>query len=192
MGTPDDPTPPTTPPTPPPTPPPAEPTAPAAPPAPPPPAPPPLPVVPVRWGGVETGAICCLVVAEILSILIPLAGFLWLLGLVLLIASRLWTGTEKVIGALVLATGFPLSIMVFIAGLFVGTVTVSSCTGSVGRVEPGGATTLLHTEHCTTSGSGASTVAHVVVALLVVYVIAQVVAIWRLLRARKRTVTSYV
>ncbi len=120
-------------------------------------------------------------------ILLPLGGFAfgvgWLVGLVLLWSSRLWTIREKLIGTLIVPGGIATTLLVLV---LTGTkrrctqfTTVNPSTGApVGRTIP----------HCTPSGgpTAASTALHI--ALVVFFVLAPVVtAVYLARRARDRS-----
>ena len=51
------------------------------------------------------GAIGCLLAAELLSLLVPIAFVLWVVGLVLLARATVWTEREKLLGFLGLGIG---------------------------------------------------------------------------------------
>ena len=51
------------------------------------------------------GAIACLLAAELLSLLVPIAFVLWVVGLVLLARATVWTEREKLLGFLGLGIG---------------------------------------------------------------------------------------
>ena len=51
------------------------------------------------------GAIGCLLAAELLSLLVPIALVLWVVGLVLLARATVWTEREKLLGFLGLGSG---------------------------------------------------------------------------------------
>ena len=52
---------------------------------------------PPTFGNVEVGALLCLVLAEVIFLIYPVAALLCLAGFVLLLVSRLWTAGEKVL-----------------------------------------------------------------------------------------------
>lgn len=115
-------------------------------------------------------------------ILLPLGGFAfgvgWLVGLILLWSSRLWTTRDKLIGTLIIPGGLATSWFV-VLGAQVGTSSVTSCGGS--------ATTPMH---CTTIG-GPSTVATVLdIALAVFFVLGPIVSAVYLARRAGHSSTS--
>jgi uncharacterized membrane protein len=119
-----------------------------------------------------SGAIACLVLAELLFILFPLAIVLWVLGLVMLARATVWTEREKTLGFLGLGSGFPL-VAVFV-GLTLGVSTTctswSTSDGSSG----------------TTCG-GANWGAIVAWVLTLGYLAFQASTVWRLLRSARRS-----
>jgi hypothetical protein len=127
-------------------------------------------------GGLELGAVIALFVAEVLFILVPLAALVWVVGLVLLLLSKAWSGREKLRGFLSLATGFPLMFVILSLSLVVGSV--ESCTGSASSA---GETTMV----CTSSGPP-PWIGWIVLAALVAYVLFQVRTAYVLLRHRSR------
>ncbi len=116
-------------------------------------------------------------------ILLPLGGFAfgvgWLVGLVLLWSSRLWTTRDKLIGTLIVPGGIATALIVIV---LTGTkrrcrefATVNPSTGAVGRA----------TMHCTPSGGPSAATTALQIALLVFVVLAPVVtAVYLARRAR--------
>jgi HAAS len=123
-------------------------------------------------------------------ILLPLGGFAfgvgWLVGLILLWSSRLWTIRDKLIGTFIVPGG--LATTLFFAMFAVGsTGTGGSCSGLAPEINPStGATIRRGTIHCTTTTGGSSiatTVLHI--ALAVVLVLGPIVsAVYLARRAR--------
>jgi hypothetical protein len=121
-------------------------------------------------------------------ILLPLGGFAlgvgWLVGLVLLWSSRLWTTREKLIGTLIVPGGIATALLVVVL-----TGTKRRCT-SFATVDPStGALVGRAAVHCTPSAgpSLATTALHI--ALLVFVVLGPVVsAVFLARRARDRSV----
>jgi uncharacterized membrane protein len=125
---------------------------------------------------VETSAIVCLVVAELLFILWPLGALAWLAGVILLAVSKTWTGREKALGVAGLATGFPMVFLVLALGT--GTASSGSCTGS-------GPVTATDGDVSCTIGTDTSSYAWVALAFAVAYLAFQGYTIWRLTRPRR-------
>ncbi|MCB0909731.1 MAG: hypothetical protein KDB63_21745 [Nocardioidaceae bacterium] len=136
---------------------------------------------PPTFGNVEVGALLCLVLAEVIFLIYPVAALLCLAGFVLLLVSRLWTAGEKVLGALFLATGFPL-----VFGTVLFTPTPSSqgeeCSQSVRADGTSGPL------HCTQTGGDGGANPWVFWVAAAIYLALQAYTIWRLVRARRRVV----
>ncbi|MFN8188830.1 MAG: hypothetical protein U0R78_00085 [Nocardioidaceae bacterium] len=134
---------------------------------------------PRSFGNVEVGALLCLVLAEIIFVIYPLAALLCLIGFVLLVVSRWWTPGEKVLGTTFLVTGFPL---VFVFGLLsVGSTGDSgSCSQTVDAAGRTGETVCTHVA----GNSGGSPWVFWVGAA--VYLSLQVFTVWKLARAKRR------
>ena len=116
-------------------------------------------------------ALWCLVLAELTFILIPIAAILWVVGLVFVVRATIWSQREKLLGLLVLGTGFPAAFT--FAGLSV--VAVRAC----GQVYENGR---LVEDTC--SGVDPATVVAWVVTLG--YVALQAITVWRLTRSARR------
>jgi hypothetical protein len=106
-------------------------------------------------------------------ILLPLGGFAfgvgWLVGLILLWSSRLWTTGDKLIGTLVIPGGLATALL--FANLAVGSSGTAGCSGFAAQINPStGAVIRRGTMHCTTPAgpSTATTVLHVAVAAVLV------------------------
>lgn len=106
-------------------------------------------------------------------ILLPLGGFAfgvgWLVGLILLWSSRLWTTRDKLIGTLVIPGGLATALL--FAAIAAGTSGTSNCSGFASQVNPAtGAVIRRGSMHCTTTGgpSTATTVLHAAVAAVLV------------------------
>jgi hypothetical protein len=120
-------------------------------------------------------------------ILLPLGGFAfgvgWLVGLVLLWSSRLWTTREKVIGTLIVPGGIATALVVLVL-----TGTKRRCI-TLARIDPStGALIGRATMRCTPRGgpSAATTALHI--ALVVFFVLGPVVsAVYLARRARERS-----
>ena len=126
------------------------------------------------------GAIACLLAAELLCLLVPIALVLWVVGLVLLVRATVWTEREKVMAFLAVGTGFFIGLGVLGLGLVVASSSGGGClevTTSDGH--PVSAT-------CTSTGGGPNVLGMVVLALLVCYLVFQGVTIWRLARSAGR------
>ncbi|GAA4707114.1 HAAS signaling domain-containing protein [Nocardioides conyzicola] len=130
---------------------------------------------------VETSAIICLVVAELLFILWPLGAVAWVAGIVLLAVSKTWTGREKALGLAGLATGFPLVFVVLVAS-FTTSSSDGSCSDPV-RVTEGSQVTESST--CYVGSPGGHSYAWLALALGIAYLAFQGYTIWRLTRLRR-------
>ncbi len=127
--------------------------------------------------GVATGAITCLILAELMVILWPLAALVWVAGVILLVLAQTWTAREKVLGVVGLASGFPLLSCVLAIGLVAGGST-TTCTQS----GPAGADS--GTATCTI-GPDTHSYAWLALAIGVAYLAFQAYTVWRLTRARR-------
>jgi hypothetical protein len=130
------------------------------------------PAVPHRSLASPTGAILCLVLAEVLSLLLPLSVPLWILGLVMMARATVFTEREKWLGFLGLGSGFPLAFVLIGASL----VTVTSCS----QVTENG-------QVVSDSCSGVDPVTVVAWVLTIGYVALQAFTIWRLTRSARLT-----
>lgn len=120
----------------------------------------------------ESVALLLLVLAEVLFIVVPLSAPLWVAGVVCLVLATGWTAREKVAAAAFVATGFPL------VGL--GVVVSALVVAELGACSASSTSTGDVIETCTTTTSPLGVI---LPALLVAYVVAQVVVIRRLLRS---------
>ena len=118
-------------------------------------------------------------------ILLPLGGFAfgvgWLVGLVLLWSSRLWTTRDKLIGTLIVPGGIATALLVVLLTATTrhckGFTTVNPSTGAVGRASI----------HCTPSGGPSAATTALQIALLVFVVLGPVVsAVYLARRARAK------
>jgi hypothetical protein len=119
-------------------------------------------------------------------ILLPLGGFVfgvgWLVGLILLWSSRLWTTRDKLIGTLIVPGGIATTLLIVVLTgtkrICKGFATVNPSTGSfVGRASM----------HCTPSGSPSAATTALHIALVVFFVLGPVVsAVYLARRARAR------
>jgi hypothetical protein len=118
-------------------------------------------------------------------ILLPLGGFAfgvgWLVGLVLLWSSRLWTTRDKLIGTLIVPGGIATALLVVVLTATTrrctGFTTVNPSTGAVGRASV----------HCTPSGGPSAATTALQIALLVFVVLGPVVsAVYLARRARTK------
>jgi hypothetical protein len=125
-------------------------------------------------------------------ILLPLGGFAfgvgWLVGLILLWSSRLWTTRDKLIGTLIVPGGLATALFV----LFASASTESKgCSGLLPTIDPTtGATIRRGTIHCVSTGgpSAATTALHI--ALGVVFVLGPIsTAVYLARRARNNLPT---
>jgi hypothetical protein len=122
-------------------------------------------------------------------ILLPLGGFAfgigWLVGLVLLWSSRLWTTRDKLIGTLIIPGG--LATALFVLLLTSTSAGTKSCSGFATEVDPStGAVIRQGTIHCRRSTGGASTATTVLqIALAVVLIVGPILsAVYLARRAR--------
>jgi hypothetical protein len=122
-------------------------------------------------------------------ILLPLGGFAfgvgWLIGLVLLWSSRLWTTREKLIGTLIVPGGIATTLLVLVL-----TGTKRRCRELSGAVNPStGALVGRPTTHCTPSGGPSAATTALQIALVVFFVLGPVIsAVYLARRARDRSV----
>lgn len=149
------------------------------------------------WSGRETTAIACLIGAEVGIILFPLAAGAWLVGLISLATSRTWTSREKTLGGLTLGLGFPLAAIAAIVAVIsaqwslfnlgvhricdFGNPSSFNSAGTFGLGEP------TQISLCRTSGSSSHTVLTALAIVGAILLVAQIVAVWKLLQARHRT-----
>ncbi len=111
-------------------------------------------------------------------ILLPLGGFAfgigWLVGLILLWSSRLWTTRDKLIGTLVVPGGLATALFVLV---LVGTSETNACTGFAAPVNPStGAAIGRSMIHCTgSSGPGVATTV-LQIAVVVFFVLGPIVS----------------
>ena len=120
-------------------------------------------------------------------ILLPLGGFAfgvgWLVGLILLWSSRLWTTRDKIIGTLIVPGGIASVFVIVLAGADIET---TSCSGQAIGVNVVTGKSVGHaTVHCTTTG-GPSTITTVLqIALVALFIIGPIItAIYLARRAR--------
>jgi hypothetical protein len=133
-----------------------------------------------RSGWFEAGAIICLLAAELGFFLLPISPILWLIGLVLLAISTVWTVREKIIGFLGLGTGF---VMWWVVGaMALVTSTTQSCSGTQGMTADG---TLIG-EATSSCGPGLEWFNYLAIGLTIAYIVFQVYAVWVLVRAARR------
>lgn len=124
-----------------------------------------------RFGPIEILALVGLVGAELLFFLFPLAVPLWLVGVVLLAVSRVWSGRQKAWGLAILATGFPVAFLVLLVPAPAATTVCDS-----------GATSTVPT--CVSEGGWPDWAFTVIQVLLVAYLCVQAWTLWRLTRRR--------
>jgi hypothetical protein len=120
-------------------------------------------------------------------ILLPLGGFAfgvgWLVGLVLLWSSRLWTTREKLIGTLIVPGGIATTLLVIVL-----TATKRRCTGFAIVNPSTGAVIERAPMHCTPSGGASAAATALHVALVVFFVLGPVLsAVYLARRARDRS-----
>ena len=133
--------------------------------------------------GRATLALVLLVAAELLFVVWFVAIPMWVVGLVLLAVSGVWTGREKLLGLLALGTGLPVVLVTVATATTTG---YQSCTGSGTELATGADGTVVETpltQTCTTVGGAPGWVAPVAIALLVAYLAFQV---WTLRRLTRR------
>ena len=129
------------------------------------------------------GAIGCLIAAELLSLLVPIAFVLWVVGLVLLARATVWTEREKLLGLLGLGSGFFVSLATIGLSLIAVRTTGAACT------ETTTADGTLLTSDCAPTSGGIDAFGVVVLVLLAAYLAFQVFTIWRLARSAGRSTT---
>lgn len=141
---------------------------------------------PITWGGVEIGALVALIASELLFFVFFLAGLVWVVGIVLALASRLWTRREKWLALLALGTGFPVAL---IGGFFAvaptGGETCSSSAEGATVSSTGRSVTHRIAETCTGGGTP-GWVPILFIGLAVAYYGFQLVTLFVLIRARRR------
>ncbi|MBV9416586.1 MAG: hypothetical protein JO363_16500 [Solirubrobacterales bacterium] len=121
-------------------------------------------------------------------ILLPLGGFAfgigWLVGLILLWSSRLWTTRDKLIGTLIIPGGLATSLFVF--GALAGTTGTTNCSGFAPEVNPStGAVIRPGTIHCHPSPGPSTATTVLDIALAVVLLLGPIVsAVYLARRAR--------
>jgi uncharacterized membrane protein len=117
------------------------------------------------------GAILCLVMAEVLSIALPISVPLWILGLVMMVRATVWSDRQRLLGLIALGSGMP-AVFVFLAGSLVAVRTCSQAIEN-GRVVQ---------DTC----GGVDWVAIAAWTVIVAYLALQVFTIWWLLRSARR------
>ncbi|MBV9001931.1 MAG: hypothetical protein JO304_22935 [Solirubrobacterales bacterium] len=122
-------------------------------------------------------------------ILLPLGGFAfgvgWLIGLILLWSSRLWTTRDKLIGTLIIPGG--LTTAPFALGALAGTSSETNCSGLATEINPSTGTVIRPgTMHCHPAGGGPSTATTVLqITLAVLFVLGPIAsAVYLARRAR--------
>lgn len=120
-------------------------------------------------------------------ILLPLGGFAvgigWLVGLVLLWSSRLWTTRDKLIGTLIVPGGIATALLVVVL-----TGTPRRCTEFSGPVNPSNGALVGARVQCTPSAGPSAATTALQIALLVLCVLGPVgSAVYLARRARTRT-----
>ena len=144
------------------------------------------PLVQVTPGGIgtlEVGAVVALFVAEVLSILIPVAAAVWVVGLILLLVSRAWSGRQKLRGFLSLGTGFPLVLALLVLAPVTASRTV--CAESATAVPSTGPGPAAVDVGCTSSGAPAW-IGLVILGLALAYLVWQIRTAYVLLSRRRR------
>jgi hypothetical protein len=122
-------------------------------------------------------------------VLLPLGGFAfgvgWLVGVVLLWTSRLWTIREKVIGTLIVPGGIATTLLVVVL-----TGTKRHCKQFVTPVSPSTSPLFGHVSaHCTPSGGPSAATTVLQIALVAFFVLGPIVtAVYLARRARDRSV----
>jgi hypothetical protein len=132
---------------------------------------PPPPTPEARSFASPTGAIICLIAAEILCLLLPVSVPLWLAGLVMMARAQVWTERQKWLGFVALGSGLPVA-FVFLA---VSTFAVRTCS----QVYENG---VVVQDTC----GGFDWVALVAWGVTLGYLALQGFTVWRLVRAAKR------
>jgi hypothetical protein len=132
------------------------------------------------------GAIACLVAAELLSVLVPIAFVLWVVGLILLARAMVWTEREKLLGFLGLGSGFFVSLGIFGLGLMASRSDGVACS----EVSTTDGTVVPSSSDCTQASGGIGAIGVILLMLIAAYVAFQVFTIWRLARATSRATTA--
>jgi uncharacterized membrane protein len=130
-----------------------------------------LPTGASRFFASPTGAIICLLAAEILSPLLPISVTLWIIGLVMMARATVWTAREKCLGFVGLGSGLPAALIFLAASL----MSARSCSQVYEN-------DVLVKDTC----SGVDPVAVVAWVLVVGYLALQVFTVWRLVRSMRR------
>jgi hypothetical protein len=121
-------------------------------------------------------------------ILLPLGGFAfgvgWLVGLILLWSSQLWTTRDKLIGTLVIPGGLVTAF--YIAVIAAGNAQTEGCSGTAAAVNPSTGKTIGHaTMHCTRTVGQSTGTTILQIALAVFLILGPIVsAIYLARRAR--------
>lgn len=137
---------------------------------------------PAGIGGLEVGAVVALLVAEVLAVLIPIAAVAWVVGLVLLVVSRTWSGREKLRGLLSLGTGFPV-VLAFVVSTVV-TARTTTCVQTATPAPASGSGSAVAEATCTSTGPP-GWVGLVVLGLLLAYLLWQIRTAYVLLSRRR-------
>lgn len=129
-----------------------------------------------RW--VEVGALVGLLAAEVLFVILPVSIVAWIVGLVLLAMSNVWSAREKLIGYLALGTGF------VAAWLIIGVSLVASPSEScsISTTSEAG----VETSVCTGGDGGLTVVNYLAIGLTIAYFAFQIYALWVLIRAIRK------
>jgi hypothetical protein len=121
-------------------------------------------------------------------ILLPFGGFAfgvgWLIGLILLWSSRLWTTREKLIGTLIVPGG--LAGTLFVLLLADTSTTNTICSGRARPIEPATRASIVPgTMHCSTTGGPSAATTALQIALAVILIAAPIItAVYLAHRAR--------
>ncbi len=146
----------------------------------------PMRALPAPTGGSgtrEAAAIFTLIAAEVIAIFWFFAVPLWIVGVVCLATATKWTSQLKLRGFLGLASGMPIAWML----LLVAGVPTSRCSSSSGPAVPSGTPGDTSAQEITTTctSSVPQWTGYVVVALLVAYLVYQVLTVRKLARAAR-------
>ncbi len=137
-------------------------------------------------GGIEIGAVIVLIATGLTAPLVFLSIPAWIVGLVLLAVSQVWTGREKLRGLLSLGTGLPL--VLAMAAASVVSIRVSDCGSHepvVTPARPGSPEpVVVPPSDASCAADGPAWYLWVFLALVVAYFIYQFMTARRLLRKR--------
>jgi uncharacterized membrane protein len=151
---------------------------------------PPVPLLaaaPARSGWIEAGALIGLLAAEVLFIVLPVSILAWLVGLVLLAVSNVWSLRQKMVGFAALGTGFVAAWLAIGLSLVASSATMCSDTVSSSTpAAPPGSGDQIDQTVSTCGNSGMTWANYLAIGLTVGYIVFQIYALWMLTRAARR------